>query len=239
VVREWPSPHILKSPLVGTLLLVHAIGGPTIAAVGWCHNLQMGTSKINLRQILSSKKPKVKNTTFIAVDGRGGSGKSTLAKWLSEKLNASIVRTDDFASWENMFDWWPLVIELVFEPIKNGATSLNYGRSKWWENQHPEPAISQPVTAVMILEGVSSSRREFRNYISLSIFVDTPKKLCLQRGIERDASTGKTIDELNLMWERWFEEEDSYMRRDQSKDHADIVIDGTNPFEEQVTVDLA
>jgi uridine kinase len=198
----------------------------------------METSKINLRHILSSTKPKVKNTTFIAVDGRGGSGKSTLAIWLSEKLNASIVRTDDFASWQNPYDWWPLVIELVFEPIKNGATSLNYPRSKWWENHHPEPAIGQPVTAVMILEGVSSSRKEFRNYISLSLFVETPKELCLKRGIERDTNTGKTIDELNQMWERWFEEEDVYMRRDEPKKHADIVIDGSNPFDEQLTVDF-
>jgi uridine kinase len=198
----------------------------------------MGTPRINLWQILRSTKPKVKNTTFIAIDGRGGSGKSTLATWLSERLNASIVKTDDFASWENPLDWWPTVIEQVFEPIKSGATLLNYPRSKWWENHHPEPDIGQPVTAVMILEGVGSSRREFKNYISLSIFVDTPKELCLKRGIVRDSNTGKTIDELNQMWERWFEEEDVYMRRDQPKQHADIVIDGTSPFREQMTVDL-
>jgi hypothetical protein len=40
------------------------------------------------------------------------------------------------------------------------------------------------------------------------------------------------------MWEGWFEEEDAYMRRDQPKEHADIVIDGTNPIGEQLTVDL-
>jgi uridine kinase len=198
----------------------------------------MESSKINLRHILSSTKPKVKNTIFIAVDGHGGSGKSTLAKWLSEKLNASIVRTDDFASWENPFNWWPRVIELVFEPIENGATLLNYPSSKWWVNHHPEPVVGQPVTAVMILEGVSSSRMEFRNYISLSMFVDAPKALCLQRGIELDTNTGKTIDELNQMWERWYEEEDAYMRRDEPKQHADIVIDGTHPFGEQLIVDL-
>lgn len=187
--------------------------------------------------MLSSRHPKVGKTVFIAVDGRGGSGKSALAKWLGEQLSAQIVRTDDFASWDNPLDWWPLLIERVFQPIKNGATTLNYPRSEWWENHHPEPAIGQPVTAVMILEGVSSLRREFRNYISLSIFVDTPKELCLKRGIERDTNTGKTTGELIQMWEGWFEEEDVYMRRDQPKEHADIVIDGTNPVGEQLTLD--
>jgi hypothetical protein len=71
----------------------------------------------------------------------------------------------------------------------------------------------------------------------LSIFVDTPKELCLQRGLELDGATGKTKEELNQMWEQWFAEEDEYMQRDQPVSHADIVIDGTKPFEEQISVD--
>lgn len=116
---------------------------------------------------------------------------------------------------------------------------LNYPRSKWWDNHYPEPAVGQPVTAIMILEGVSSSRKEFREYLSLSMFVDTPIELCLERGITRDTNTGKTIAELKQMWEHWFKEEAAYMERDQPKEHADIVIDGTRPVGEQLTTDLA
>jgi uridine kinase len=196
-------------------------------------SLAMGTSRNDLHQILSTTRPKVGNTAFIAIDGHGGSGKSTLAKWLSEELRASIVRTDDFASWENPFDWWPLVIEQVFEPIKMGATVLRYPSSKWWDNHSPEPVVDQPVTAVMILEGVSSSRREFREYLSLCIFVNTPIDLCLERGMARDLDTGKTAFELEQMWKWWFEQEAIYMERDQPKAHADLVIDGTLPVGEQ------
>jgi uridine kinase len=200
----------------------------------------MGTSKTNLQQVLASVKPSVNNTTFIAVDGRGGSGKTTLAKWLSEALRASVIRTDDFASWNNPFDWWPLVIDLVFEPIKNGAKVLNYPRSRWWDTHHPVPVVAQPVTAIMILEGVSSSRREFRQYLSLNIFVDTPIELCLERGIARDTTdTGKTVAELDQMWKWWLEKESEYMERDQPKEHADIVIDGTMPVEEQLSMGWA
>ena len=193
-------------------------------------------AKVNLLQILASKQPKVGKTLFIAIDGRGGSGKSTLAGWLSEKLSAQLVRTDDFASWDNPVNWWPLVIERVFQPIKNGAQTLNYSRTKWWENHYPEPVVDQPVSDIMILEGVSSSRREFQDYISLSIFVDTPNDICLQRGVERDRITGKTKEELTQMWEGGFENEDRYMQQDQPKQRADIEIDGTRPFEDQLSV---
>lgn len=190
---------------------------------------------IILREMLLSRHPKVNNTLFIAVDGRGGSGKSTLAKYLSEKLNADIVQTDDFATWENPFGWWPLVIEQVFQPIQNGARTLRYPRTRWAEDHYPEPVAGQPVTEIMILEGVSSSRREFRQYIGLSIFVDVPKDICLRRGVERDLLKVKRSEsELIRLWEGWSAAEDGYLQRDDPKQHCDIVIDGTKPFEDQL-----
>ena len=189
---------------------------------------------IDLRKILSSAELRVGNTLFVAIDGRGGSGKSTLAEFLSQKLNAEIIRTDDFASWENPLEWWPLVIEQIFIPIKNGAKTLSYRRSEWWENHYPEPAVDQPVMPVMIVEGVSSSRREFREYLGLTIFVDAPKELCLQRGVDRDTQTGKRREELTYMWEQWLQAEERYFLRDTPKEFADVVIDGTRPFEEQI-----
>ncbi|MES2225302.1 MAG: hypothetical protein V4480_00645 [Patescibacteria group bacterium] len=190
---------------------------------------------MNLRELIATKKPKVGQTLFIAVDGHGGSGKSTLAKWLAQKLDAELIQTDDFASWDNPLNWWSLVIERVFTPIENGAKTLNYPRSKWWENHYPEPVADQPISRIMVLEGVSSSRKEFKDYISLTIFVDTPKEICLQRGIERDSGTGKTQEEIAAMWQEWFEEEEVYMQRDNPKARADIVIDGTRPFENQIS----
>lgn len=185
---------------------------------------------------IAARKPKVGNVFFIAVDGHGGSGKSTLATWLGQRLGAQVIRTDDFASWDNPLNWWPLVIERVFEPIKNGAKTLSYSRSKWWDNHHPEPVVDQPVTDIMILEGVSSSRKEFRDFVSLSIFVDASKEVCLQRGVERDTGTDKSKEELTEIWNKWFEEEEEYITRDNPRNHADIVIDGTKPFEEQISV---
>jgi uridine kinase len=189
---------------------------------------------IDLIELLKTKEAKVGKTLFIAVDGHGGSGKTTLAKWLSEMLGAEIIHTDDFAGWDNPLNWYSNVIEQVFEPISNGVKTLSYQPASWWENHHPDPIEDQSVTEVMILEGVSSSRSEFRDYISLSIFVDTPKDVCLDRGVNRDTGTGKSIEELTKMWEDWFTEEDVYIKRDNPKGNADIVIDSTKPFEDQI-----
>ena len=189
---------------------------------------------IDIEEIVSRLEPKVGKVIFIAVDGHGGSGKSTLAKWLGEKLSAEIIHTDDFASWDNPINWWPALIEKVFKPIQLGATSLSYQPTSWWENHHPKPVENQPVTPIMILEGVSSSRREFDEYISYRIFVDTPKAICLERGLARDAATGKSKEELTEIWEEWFAKEEVYMKRDHPKEKADIIIDGTKDFSKQL-----
>jgi uridine kinase len=68
------------------------------------------------------------------------------------------------------------LIAKVLVPISEGARSLSYRPTKWWENHHPQPVTAQPVTEVMILEGVSALRREFRDYVTLGIFVDTPAR---------------------------------------------------------------
>ena len=174
---------------------------------------------------------------LIAIDGHGGSGKSTLAMLLANKLKAEIIHTDDFAGWNNPLNWWPHVIERVFEPIKNGEKLLNYPRSQWWETHNPEPAINQPVTPFMILEGVSSLRKEFRPYISYGIFVDTPLEACSQRGFERDrGQDGKSDEEIKKMWEKWYKNEEEYIKRDSPKEFADLIVDGTRSFEEQVKI---
>ncbi|MEI6481693.1 MAG: hypothetical protein WCO19_05345 [Candidatus Saccharibacteria bacterium] len=190
---------------------------------------------MDINKLLVSKKTSVGKIKLIAIDGHGGSGKSTLAKLLAMQLKAEIIQTDDFASWDNPENWWPLLIERVFDPIKSGAKTLSYPRSKWWETHHPEPVVNQPVTDIVILEGVSSLRKEFRPYISLGIFVDTPQEICLQRGFERDkGQDGKSDEEIKHMWEQWYEKEETYIARNNPKEFADLVINGDRPFNEQV-----
>ena len=186
-----------------------------------------------LRAHILSAHPQVGDTVFVAIDGHGGSGKSTLAMLLGDALGASVIHTDEFASVDTPLDWWPKVIEQVFRPIGDGATTITYQPTSWGNNHHPHPVV-KPVTPIMILEGVSSSRSEFADHIGFRIFVDTPKATCLQRGVARDSAYGKSKKEIAEIWEGWFAEEDEYFQRDDPKTKSDLILDGTKPFETQI-----
>lgn len=188
-----------------------------------------------LHKLISEASPRVGNTRFVAIDGHGGSGKSTFSDRLAKFLDAAVVRTDDFASWDNPLNWYHGVIEKVFEPISRGENLLNYPRAKWWENHEPQPMIDQPVTPIMIIEGVSALRREFRPFLSLGIFVDTPLSLCLKRGIARDRVSGKTEAELETLWREWHEQELAYFKRDNPREYAQVILDGSSPTYQQLT----
>jgi uridine kinase len=190
----------------------------------------------DLESILESRPRRAGLTKVIGIDGHGGSGKSTLAARLGEGLGAEIVHTDDFASWENPKDWWPLLIGHIFEPLKLGVRTLNYPRSQWWPGHKPEPVVDQAVTEALILEGVGSLRREFRQFLSVAIFVDAPREVCIERGITRDAAMG-TKEEVLERWNRWFDDELGYMARDEPARFADMVLDGTVPFRGQLISD--
>lgn len=160
------------------------------------------------------------NVNIIAIDGHGGSGKSTLAAKLANGLGAQILHTDDFASWDNPYNWWPTLIENALEPIKRGVKALSYERSSWGPEHHPESVRDQPVTSTMILEGVSSARKEFRPYLAYSIWVDAPKEVCIARGVERDG------EKMRQQWEKWWADEEKYIAEHSPQDYVDIRVSG-------------
>lgn len=170
---------------------------------------------------------------LVAIDGHGGAGKSQLARTLAKELRAEILQTDDFASMQNPLDWWPDLIKKVLEPIKSGAKTLSYNRSSWWENHHPEPVVDQPITPIMILEGVSASRREFRPYLAYSIWVETPREIYQARGIARDLASNpdnQDPEEIKQIWETWHKYETDYVERDHPQEYANVIVDGTKPY---------
>jgi len=78
----------------------------------------------------------------------------------------------------------------------------------------------------VIVEGVSSMREELGAYWDLSIWVDCPYELRLQRGVERDG------EPMRSQWtDVWMPEEDAYFRAQRPDRRADLIIDGTRPYE--------
>ena len=198
----------------------------------YCWNVP-APEPFDLTTLLRARAARAGRTKLVGIDGHGGAGKSSLADLLSDMLQAEVVHTDDFASWDNPKNWRPHLIELVLEPIAAGAQSLSYPRSKWWEGHDREPIVGQPVTNMMILEGGRSLRSEFRPYLSIGMFVVAPRDVCLERGIARDARLGRK-EQVVKLWERYFDDESTYIERDRPDEYADVVVDGTRPFGKQI-----
>jgi uridine kinase len=157
-------------------------------------------------------------TRVIAIDGLGGAGKSSLAERLSAALDGvQIVHTDDFASWDNPLDWWPELIEQLLVPLSQNRTA-RFKRSRWAEVERGWAEV-QPA-ALVILEGVTASRRTFRPYLTYLIWVEAPPELRLRRGLERDG------DDARAQWESWMAAEENYRAIECPHERADLVVRG-------------
>jgi uridine kinase len=169
-----------------------------------------------LAAIGSSRAPAGVLTRIVAVDGPGGAGKSSFAQWLAQ-LDARIIHTDDFASGENPINWWPHLLELVLEPLAAGRPARYQPTARGGKERQP---IQVDPTGIVILEGVTASREAFQPYLTYSIWIETPRDLRLQRGIERDGG------EARAQWEQWMEAEDRYIERERPAERADLVLRG-------------
>ncbi|MGH2977856.1 MAG: uridine kinase family protein [Gaiellaceae bacterium] len=156
-------------------------------------------------------------TRIVAVDGPGGAGKSTVADRIAVELGALVVRTDDFASWENPVDWWPELLERLLMPLAAGAQARYTPTS--WGGPGRGPLVVDP-GGLVLLEGVTAAREAFRPYLAYAIWVQTSRALRLRRGLERDGEA------MRGQWESWMEAEDRYVEREQPHLHVDVVVRG-------------
>ena len=156
-------------------------------------------------------------TRLIAIDGPGGAGKTTLAAWLAEELQAAVIHTDEFASWDNPVDWWPEMLERAVKPLAAGE-SARYKPTAWGGEEHALVVVEPGGTVV--LEGVTTSRNAFRPYLAYSIWIETARAVRLRRGIDRDGEGARA------QWGRWMEQEDRYIESERPYEHADVVLRG-------------
>ena len=170
--------------------------------------------------ILRSRSPNAMRTKIVAIDGRGGAGKSTLAERIASALgDAPIVQTDDFASWENPFDWWPQCIEQVLRPLSEGGRAV-YRRNRFNTREHGETVEIDGSPEIVVLEGVSASRLAFDSYLAFRIWVEAPAEIRLARGLERDGTA------IEPQWRKWMEQEDAWIASEHPMERADLVVSG-------------
>jgi uridine kinase len=159
------------------------------------------------------------STRLVGIDGCGGAGKSVFAERLSKNLDdAPIIHTDDFASWDNPIDWWPRLNQQVIEPLSQGKDA-HWQRYDWGQRELAEWQTIAP-GEVVIVEGVTATRKEWRDKLAYCIWVDCPRDVRLKRGLARDGQ------EASPQWRQWMAAEDKYVQDQRPQDHADLVVAG-------------
>jgi uridine kinase len=162
------------------------------------------------------------STLLIGIDGSGGSGKSTLASELANALaEATIVHIDDFADWNDDSNWtFSTFAERVLDPLIAGVTS-KHQRYNWNTDSLGESFEIAP-SGIAIIEGVTALRSDLRDYWHVSVWVECPRDLRLERGVARDGES------MRSKWtDEWMPGEDAYVQKHQPRDHAQFVFDGS------------
>lgn len=186
-----------------------------------------------LDSLLRKNVPKNGMFYTLAIDGRGGSGKTELAKYVHQLLPSfELLNGDDYFEPSHDGVAWGHFNEErfgrdVIEPLQKGK-SFVYRPYDW----HTEPHISKRpmvIQAGLILERCYSFMLDLD--WDLKIWVETPKETCFDRGVARDHMPEK---QEYKAWQVWQDAEDRYIAENHPESVADIVLNGTERFLDQL-----
>lgn len=170
---------------------------------------------------MTNAPPRLGDTRLVAVDGPSGAGKSTFAKNLALELNAQLIKTDHFATWEDpTTSWWPTLTQAL-DAVAGGQPG-RYRKADWSQGfprigEGPEVVIHPHRT--IVLDGFSSARKANAHRLSLAIFVDHgDEKTRLERAVARDG------EKYRADFIRWQQYERGWFAVDETKARADYVV---------------
>jgi AAA domain-containing protein len=167
------------------------------------------------------ERPAVNGIRLVGIDGPAGSGKSTLARRLAPMLAAPIVTTDDFLSWRDLTTWWGRFETEALAPLF-ARHDARYQVRDWRGDPEGDGLDGWKTTTwsgVVIVEGVTSTRRDVSDRLAYRIWVETSENLRRERNLAR-------ADYWRDHWDDWVALETSFFRDDRAKERADLVVDG-------------
>ena len=176
------------------------------------------------------REPRLGPVRLVGVDGRAGSGKTTFARRLSRALRGSgatvgEVHTDDLLEgWTDMVSFWPRLREWILDPLSRGEPA-RYRVYDWHAKRFGDEWHALAVPDVLVVEGVTTTRRAVRAQLSLGVCVLAERDLRLARGIERDG------EGLRPEWVRWMAAEDAHFAEDETVEHVELLVDGAPDVE--------
>jgi uridine kinase len=161
--------------------------------------------------------PSLGPVRLVAVDGHAGAGKSTLADRLAAALGgAPVLRLDDIASHDRLFDWTRRLTGQVLEPLSRGERA-RYRVYDWQRRAFTRTAVLDPAP-VVLLEGVGAGRRAVRPCLAALIWLEVAREVAWTRGELRDGTAQREF------WDGWKRAESGHFADDPSRPFADILL---------------
>ncbi|WP_328368356.1 hypothetical protein OG800_41410 [Streptomyces sp. NBC_00445] len=154
---------------------------------------------------------------LIGIDGHAGSGKSTFAGQLADALGgAPVLRLDDIASHEELFDWTDRLLGQVIEPLAQGRTA-RYAPYDWRARRFGPDRLLPPAPVILV-EGVGAGRRALRPHLAHLLWMELPHEEAWTRGRNRDG------EEQREFWAGWVQAERRHFADDPSRPFADLLV---------------
>lgn len=162
------------------------------------------------------------NQPIIAIDGVAGAGKTTLASHLSAalalKYRLATVHMDDlYNGWENAFDHHlsdALILAAQSHQKKAPAVLPRFN----WQTGSYGDSVQIPPVDLLILEGVGSSQRAVRPFLTTSIWLEIEPALGLERVLARDGQ------EISDQMQKWLRAQEQHFLEEESKVNADFIL---------------
>lgn len=157
---------------------------------------------------------------IVLVDGRSCSGKSELARAIvQQKPELQLVRMDDlYPGWDGLEAGSQHVHDFVI-----AATVRRWQRWDWADKAPAEWHVLDQSRPILI-EGCGALSRANRALAAYAVWVELDEPTRRQRVSERDD------DSWADKWDEWAAQEDEFIARENPRELASTVINGTETF---------
>jgi len=191
---------------------------------------------IRLEVSLHEHTPKNGAYYTVCVDGRGASGKTTLGDFLGAHLTGfDMIHGDDYFEPHDDPITWGDFNEARFEADVLSRIRVGDRKIPLRPFDFPNGRIA-PEQELLIGRGLVVERwfgLSLNVQWDITIWVETPPEICLERGLKRDDAHALGA-RARLAWEAvWQPREDHYIQQTAPVETADFVVDGTRPFDAQ------
>ncbi|WP_438352784.1 hypothetical protein [Microbacterium sp. CJ88] len=174
-----------------------------------------------LSRIVDAVRAVEASNPVVLIDGRSGAGKSSLARDLVAhwplRGRVQLVGLDSlYPGWDGLADGVELARTQILVPHARGMVGV---WQRWdWEGEAPAEAHAVDPSLPLIVEGSGVLTPVTARLADVRVWMESPDASRRRRALERDGDTYRPH------WERWAEQEERHLLRDEPVRHATVQV---------------